>query len=72
MMCRMTTTPRRGGPTYISRARAALRLGCSTRTIDRYCERGLLTKHYDPVQRRAGIVLAEVEAIERDRIEVSA
>ena len=64
----MATIPPVDTPTLISRARAALRLRCSTRTVDRYVERGLLIKHYDPVQRRAAIELAGVVAIERGRM----
>jgi hypothetical protein len=56
----------------ISKARAAERLHCSLRTIDRYIERGLLVAHRDPGNGRIGIELPGVDALAGRRLVISA
>jgi hypothetical protein len=52
----------------ISKEAAALRLGCSMRTVDRYIGRGLLATRADPGSRRVGVLVASVEALAAQRI----
>lgn len=68
------TTSTTGGQraTLISMASAAARLDCTTRTIYRYLDRGLLVAHRDPGSGRVGIELPGVEALAAQRLVISA
>lgn len=57
--------------TLISMAGAAARLDCTTRTIYRYLDRGLLVAHRDPGSGRVGIELSGVEALAARRLVIA-
>ena len=68
----MTSTTDGQRPALISKGRAAELLDCSTRTIDRYLDRGLLVAHRDPGSGRVGIELPGVQALAARRLVISA
>lgn len=51
----------------LTRAEVAVLLGVTERTVDRYAERGLLTRRRNPITRAVAFDRAEVEDLARVR-----
>ena len=63
-----TETPVSTLPELVTKRRAALLLGCTVRTVDRWIDRGLLIKYTDPNGRNVAVEAAGVRALAARRV----